>query len=176
MRLSLEREVWGSNLELVDSGLRFKSRVSRFRFEVQISSSNLELVNLELGINNFGERGHKNFITWNSRMWTKKKKGLHLGNSTNFHEFWGADQKKSLHLENCANFHKFLVNDQKKNKKKTGFISKIAQIFMTSEVMTRTKKKVFFAKSAKKQFLLTNSRVITSILGISDLELLSNGT
>ena len=33
-------------------------------------------------------------------------------------------------------------------------------------------KKVFIAKPAKKQFLLTNSGVMTSILGVSDLELL----
>ena len=47
--------------------------------------------------------------------------------------------KKNLHLKKCANLHE-----------------------LRGET---TKKKVFITKSAKKQFLLTNSRVITSILG-----------
>ena len=38
------------------------------------------------------------------------------------------------------------------------------------------KKRIFITKSAKKQFLLTNSGVITSILGVSDLELHFSGT
>ena len=38
------------------------------------------------------------------------------------------------------------------------------------------KKRVFIAKSAKKQFLLMNSRVITSTLGISGLELHYSGS
>ena len=40
----------------------------------------------------------------------------------------------------------------------------------------KPQKKVYIAESAKKQFLLTNSGVITSILGVSGLELLSSGT
>ena len=39
-----------------------------------------------------------------------------------------------------------------------------------------TKKMVFIAKSAKKQFLLKNSRVTTSILRVPGLELHSSGT
>ena len=39
-----------------------------------------------------------------------------------------------------------------------------------------TKKKVFIAKSAKKQFLLTNSGVTTSILRVPGIELHSSGT
>ena len=38
------------------------------------------------------------------------------------------------------------------------------------------KKRVFITKSAKKRFLLTNSGVITSTLGVSGLELHSSGT
>ena len=38
------------------------------------------------------------------------------------------------------------------------------------------KQSVFIAKSTKKQFLLTNSGVITSILGVSGLELHSSST
>ena len=40
---------------------------------------------------------------------------------------------------------------------------------------TKTKR-VFIAKCAKKQFLLTNSEVITSVLGVSGLKLHSSGT
>ena len=40
----------------------------------------------------------------------------------------------------------------------------------------KPQKRVFFRKSAKKQFLLTNSGVITSILGVSGVELHSSGT
>ena len=39
----------------------------------------------------------------------------------------------------------------------------------------RQKKRVLITESAKKQFLLTNSEVITSILGVSGLELHSSG-
>ena len=39
-----------------------------------------------------------------------------------------------------------------------------------------TKKRVFIAKSAEKQFLLTNSGEMTSILGVSGLEMHSGGT
>ena len=55
------------------------------------------------------------------------------------------------------------------------FISKNAQIFSNSGVKPQ-KKRVFITKSAKKQFLLTNSGVITSILGVSGLELHFSGT
>ena len=40
----------------------------------------------------------------------------------------------------------------------------------------KTKKKVFTAESAKERFLLTNSGVMISILGVSSLELHSSGT
>ena len=55
------------------------------------------------------------------------------------------------------------------------FISKTTQIFTNSAVKLQ-KKRVFITKSAKEQFLLTNSGVITSILGVSGLELHFSGT
>ena len=54
--------------------------------------------------------------------------------------------------------------------KKKLFISKYARIFTNSGVKPQ-KKRIFITKSAKKQCLLTNSGVITSILGVSGLEL-----
>ena len=59
--------------------------------------------------------------------------------------------------------------------RKKVFISKYARIFTNSGVKPQ-KKRVFIAKSAKKQFMLTNSGVITSILGASGLELHFSGT
>ena len=62
----------------------------------------------------------------------------------------GVKTKKSLYLEICADFHEFRGET--------------------------TKKRIFITKSAKKQFLLTNSGVITRILGVSGIELHSRGT
>ena len=67
-----------------------------------------------------------------------------------FHEFWGERKKKSYHIKKWANFHEF--------RGKT------------------TKKGSLLQNLQKKQFLLTNSGVITSILGVSDLELHFSGT
>ena len=75
--------------------------------------------------------------------------------------FWGGTKslilqirecgpKKCLHLKICADFYEFWGET--------------------------TKKKGFYYKSAKKQLLLTNSGVITSILGVSGLELHFSGT
>ena len=58
-------------------------------------------------------------------------------------------KNKGPHLEICANFHEF---------------------------RGETKKRGLYYKICKKQFLLTNSRVITSILGVSGLELHSSDT
>ena len=55
------------------------------------------------------------------------------------------------------------------------FISKNARI-STNSGMKPQKKRFFVTKSAKKQFLLTNFGVITSILGVSGIELHSSGT
>ena len=62
----------------------------------------------------------------------------------------GWRQKKALHLKKCANFHK-----------------------LQGET---TKKGSLLQNLQKKQFLLTNSGVITSILGVSGLELHFSGT
>ena len=56
--------------------------------------------------------------------------------------------------------------------KKKGLYPKIYQIFLNSGVKPQ-KQTVFIAKSTKKQFLPTNSGVITSILEVSGFELLS---
>ena len=88
-----------------------------------------------------------------------------------FHEIWGKDQKKKgFHLEICADFHEFWDEEKKKL-----FNSKNAEIF-TNFGEKPQRKRVSITKSAKKQFLLTNSRVITGIFGVSGLELHSSGT
>ena len=88
-----------------------------------------------------------------------------------FHEFWGEDQKKGLHLTKCAKFHDFRGEYLIKIKV---FNSKIARISINSMVKPQNKK-VFIAKSVKKQCLLTNSGVTASILGVSGLKLNSSG-
>ena len=55
------------------------------------------------------------------------------------------------------------------------FIPKYTQILMISWVQPH-KQTIFIAKSTKKQFLLTNSHLINSILGVSGLELHSSRT
>ena len=79
-----------------------------------------------------------------------QKQGLHLEICADFHEFWIENQNKSSYLKKLANFHEF--------RGKT------------------TKKRIFITKSAKKQFWPTNSEAITSILGVSGLELHFSGT
>ena len=104
-----------------------------------------------------GGRGHKqifrgggtNSLILRIREYGPKKKGLHLELCADFHEFWGEEKKKV-------------------------FISKNAQIFTNSGV--KPQKKSLYYKICKKQFLLTNSGVITSILGVSGLELHFSGT
>ena len=78
------------------------------------------------------------------------KKGLHLEICADFHEFWGEHSKKALYLKKCANFDEFRGET--------------------------TKKKGLYYKICKKQFFLTNSGVITSILGVLGLELHCSGT
>ena len=101
-------------------------------------------------------------------------------------DVWGKDQKKKrfssqnirecpqilVSSQNCANF---LVIWGENQKKKKVFIPKYTWIFINSGVKPQ-KQTVFNAKRTKKQFLLTNSGVITSILGVSGLELLSSST
>ena len=82
-------------------------------------------------------------------MWTKKK--VVISKYVRIFTNSGVNTKKALHLKKCAIFHKFW-----------------------SET---SNERVFITKSAKKQFLLTNSsRVITSISGVSGLELPISGT
>ena len=78
-----------------------------------------------------------------------QKKGLHLELCADFREFWGKDKKKLFISKKCANFHE-----------------------LRGET---TKKRVFITKSAK-NFLITNSGVITCIVGVSALELQFSGT
>ena len=102
------------------------------------------------GAETFGG-GHKNFNAPNSRLWTKKQ-SFSSRISTNF----GVKTKKinisikGLQLKKYTNFHDFWGGT--------------------------TKKMVFIPKSAKKQFLLKNSGMTTSILRVPGLELYSIGT
>ena len=68
------------------------------------------------------------------------------------------------------------MNSEAKTKKNktTVFNSKRARTSTNCGV--KPQKSVFIVESAKKQFLLTNSGVTTSILGVSGLELHSSGT
>ena len=89
---------------------------------------------------------HKKFNAPNSRVWTKKQ---------------------SFSVRICT-------NSWVKTEKKRSSSQKNARISTISRVEPQ-KKWVFIAKSAKKQFLLTNSGVLTSILRVSVLELHSSG-
>ena len=100
---------------------------------------------------------NKNFTTLNSREWTKKQR-FHCKIPRSL------GKKKGLYLKNARIF---TISGLKTTKKV--FISKTAQIFSNSGL--KTKKRVITAKFAKKLLLLTNSGVITSILGVSGLEL-----
>ena len=105
------------------------------------------------GINKFGE-GHKKFAALNLREWTKKQRPL---------------------LQIFTNFGVKTKEKKKKERKRKVFISKNTQISTISKVKPQ-QKGVFNAKSGKKQFLLTNSWMTTSILGVSAFELHSSGT
>ena len=103
-----------------------------------------------------------------------------------FNEIWGKDKKSGLCLKNYAIFEEVWSFSPKiskiprnlrwrPKKKKKVFISKYARIFMNPWVQPH-KQTIFIAKSTKKQFLLTNSGVTTSILGVSGLKLQSSST
>ena len=85
------------------------------------------------------------------------------------HEIWVKDQKKVFFSKHARIFTNFEV------KKKKLFNSKNARICTKSGVKPQ-EKRVFITKSVKKQFLLTNSRVINSISGVSGLVLHFSGT
>ena len=101
------------------------------------------------GINKFWEGGTKNFNTSNPRVWTKKKRSSSQ-NQRGFYKFWDKNQKKLFISKKCANFHE-----------------------LRGET---TKKRGLYYKICKKQFLLTNSGVLTCISGVSGLELHFSGT
>ena len=88
----------------------------------------------------------------------EKNKGLHFKTckialiSTN----------SGFHLKNRANFHKFWGEDQKKKV----FFPKYTRSYMNSGKTISV-----YSKTTKKQFLLTDSRAITTILGVSSLNL-----
>ena len=63
--------------------------------------------------------------------------GFHLKRSAIFHEFWGEDQKNGLRPQLYVNFYELWGEATKKN--------------------------MFIAKSPKKLFLLTNSRMTSNI-------------
>ena len=113
---------------------------------------------------------HENFISSNSRVWTKRNR-CSTRNST---KSGVKTKKKRSSSQKIREVSQILV-----------FITKNVQIFTNSEVKTRIfmnfglkpqKQTVFIAKSMEKQFLLINSGVITSILGVSGLELHSSST
>ena len=120
------------------------------------------------GINKFWILGgHENFISlWNStKSGAKTKKMVFALKTTQFSKKFG------LLLQKSAKFLETWGED----KKKKVFISKYTRIFMNSWVQPH-KQTIFIAKSTNKQFLLTNSGVTTSILGVSGLELHSSCT
>ena len=77
--------------------------------------------------------------------------------------------KKSLYLKICADFHEFWGENKKSS-------SSQKMLEFSRIPGWNHKKRVFITKSEKKQLLLTNSGVITSILGVSGLELHFSGT
>ena len=89
------------------------------------------------GISKFFLGGHENFNTSNPRVWTKKKVFI-------------------------SKYARIFTNSGVKTK--NSFSSQKMRVFSRIPGET-TKKRVIIAKSVKKQFLLTNSGVITSILG-----------
>ena len=81
----------------------------------------------------------------------------------------GIKTKKRSPSQNKCEFSRILGSRQKKSSlsQKMGEFTRIPGC--------SHKKRVFITKSAKKHFLLTNSGVITSILGVSGRELHSSG-
>ena len=101
-----------------------------------------------------GGRGHKQILGGTKSLILRirecgPKKRSSSQNMRGYSLILGWRQKKDLHLKKWANFH---------------------------ELRGETTKNVFITKSAHKQILLTNSGVITSILGVSGLELHFIGT
>ena len=116
------------------------------------------------GINNVWKSTKTSFICkiWQN-LGQRPKNGLHLKNYAIFQEFWSSPKMSKIRQ-----------NLRWRPKTKV-FISKYTQILMNSLVQPH-KQTIFIAKSTKKQFLLTNSGLINSILGVSGLELHSSRT
>ena len=116
------------------------------------------------GINNIWKGTKTSFICkiWQN-LGQRSKKGLHLKNYAIFQEFWSSPKMSKIRQ-----------NLMWRPKTKV-FIPKYTQILMNSWVQPH-KKTIFDAKSTKKQFLLTNSGLIKSILEVSGLELHSSRT
>ena len=86
-------------------------------------------------------------------------------------KFWGKDQqKKKIFISQNV---RISTNSKVKTEKKV-FISKNARIFTNSGVKLQ-KIRSLLQNLQKRHFLLTNSGVITSILGVSGLKLHFNG-
>ena len=111
------------------------------------------------GINNIWKSTKTSFICkiWQN-LGQRPKNGLHLKNYAIFQKFWSSP-KMSKNRQNLRWRPKTKV-----------FISKYTRILMNSWVQPH-KQTIFIAKSTKNQFLLTNSGLINSILGVSGLEL-----
>ena len=86
-----------------------------------------------------------------------------------FHEFWVEDQKKKVFIVKYAQNSTNSANSRVKTKKrkKSLHCKMCAKFHKFHELWgeDQNQKKVFIAKSAKKQILLTDSGVMTSILG-----------
>ena len=101
-----------------------------------------------------------------------------------FHDFWDDDQKKKSPSQksgvktkkvSISSTERIFTKPGAKTKKEKGLYLKNCSNFCEFWGET-TRKRVFIAKSAKKQFLLTNSGLITKSLGVSGLELHSSST
>ena len=100
-----------------------------------------------------------------------------------FDKIWSKDKKTGLHLNNYANFHKFWFSSQKKREfprflrwrpKKRSSSQKLRE-FPQNLVWSHNHIR-YLLQNLQKTALLTNSGVITSILGVSGLQLHSSST
>ena len=92
--------------------------------------------------------------------------GGHLKNLAIFYEFWGKQQKKKIFiLKSLPMFPRILV---------VIFISKVKTKKKTEKFFVPKSTKSESTKITKKQFLLTNSRAISTILRVSGLDLHSS--
>ena len=107
----------------------------------------------------------------NSRVWTKKQRS----SSREFPRILGWRPKKKVFVSKTARIStNSRAKTDKKKKKKRHHLKKWANFYeFWGE---STKKGSLLQNLPIKQFLLTNSGVITSVLGVSGLELHSSGT